>query len=121
MSTSSVIRGFIDRFEYEVLRPHGLRYRPKQRETIYNAIATLESGKWTNVLIDSPVGAGKTLVNYAIAKYFWEKYGINRIGCMLCTGYLNWKEQMRRINPTLYRKVMHMMGETVLDDYIEVL
>ena len=70
----TTIRGFIERFEIEVLRPYGMKFRPKQREAVYYAIKAIESG-FRNVLMELPTGIGKSLANFAIAKYFNEKYG----------------------------------------------
>lgn len=33
----------------------------------------------------------------------YEKYDIQRIGCMACTGYKGWRTQMKKVNPDLYR------------------
>jgi len=35
----------------------------------------------------------------------YEKYGIERCGCMLCTGHKNWQSQLAKINPKLLRWV----------------
>jgi len=91
---------------YEVKNEGGVRYR-------FTKVAPI--GFWTDNDIWEYIRQHDLPVNPA-----YEKYGIDRIGCMLCTGYSSWKKQMRRINPTLYRKVMHMMGETVLEDFVEV-
>jgi len=41
----------------------------------------------------------------------------DRNGCMTCTGFIGWDKQLSRINPKLYRKIMHMIGKTVLSDF----
>ena len=51
-----------------------INWRPKQKETLKAAIEAIESG-YSNVLIDAPVGFGKTIVNYKIAEYLNRKYG----------------------------------------------
>ena len=47
----------------------------------------------------------------------YAKYGIDRTGCMACTGYLNWKEQMIKVSFPLYRKVSNEMGQPLIEDY----
>ncbi len=42
---------------------------------------------------------------------------VERTGCMVCTGFIGWEKQLSAINPALYRKIMHMMGKTVLADF----
>jgi len=68
------VEEFLDKFEEKVLKAHGYSYRKKQREIIRFAINSLESGK-ENVLINAPPGIGKTVVNYAVALYFYLNYG----------------------------------------------
>jgi len=46
----------------------------------------------------------------------YEKYGIDRIGCIACTGFIGWQEKMLKINPRLYRFVMRKMGQLTLFD-----
>lgn len=36
----------------------------------------------------------------------YEKYGLDRTGCMCCTCYKGWREQLSRVNPKLYRIIM---------------
>lgn len=56
--------------------PQGFRWREKQKEVVEAAIKAIEEG-YKNVLIDAPVGFGKTIANYCIAKYFRDKEGID--------------------------------------------
>lgn len=48
------------------------KFRPHQREAIETTIAAIETGVET-ILINAPVGFGKSIVGYCIAKYFEEK------------------------------------------------
>ena len=41
----------------------------------------------------------------------------DRNGCMTCTGFIGWEKFLSKINPALYRKIMHMMGRTILEDF----
>jgi len=58
----------------------------------------------------------------------YKKYGIPRVGCMVCTAYVGWQRQLRSINPRLYEYVVKKMrekGEKVnvesgLEDWMEV-
>ena len=36
----------------------------------------------------------------------YEKYGLVRTGCMCCTSYRGWRDQLSRINPKLYKIIM---------------
>ena len=53
-----------------------ISWRPKQKEAVLTAIKAFEKG-YRNVLIDAPVGFGKTIVNYCIAEYMHKKYGVD--------------------------------------------
>jgi phosphoadenosine phosphosulfate reductase len=90
---------------YEVKNEGGVRYR-------FTKVAPI--GFWTNVDVWRYIEQHNLPVNPA-----YKKYGIDRIGCMVCTGHLRWKEQLHKVSPVLYRKVMHMMGYSVLEDYAE--
>ena len=50
----------------------------------------------------------------------YEKYGIDRTGCIPCTGHKNWQAQLRRISPRLYVKVATDMGRPPLEYFEEV-
>ena len=47
-------------------------YRPYQREAILKIIELIEAGT-TNVILNAPVGSGKSVIAYTIAQYFWHK------------------------------------------------
>jgi phosphoadenosine phosphosulfate reductase len=49
----------------------------------------------------------------------YKKYGVDRIGCITCTGHLGWKEQMARLYPGLYKKIMKDLNGSNLDDFLE--
>lgn len=63
-----------------------------------------------------------------IWEYIWsndipwcEAYNdVPRLGCVPCTGYLDWKKQMAKQNPKMCRVVLHKMGQNQLDDYVPV-
>ena len=48
------------------------KFRPHQKEAIETTIAAIESGIET-VLVNAPVGFGKSILGYCVAKYFEEK------------------------------------------------
>lgn len=35
----------------------------------------------------------------------YEKYGLSRMGCVPCTSHKNWREQLFRINPRMYKLI----------------
>lgn len=47
----------------------------------------------------------------------YEKYEIERTGCIPCTGHIGWKKQLARIKPKLYIKISHDMGQRLISDY----
>lgn len=47
-------------------------YRPYQREAILKIIELIEAGT-TNVILNAPVGSGKSVIAYTVAQYFWHK------------------------------------------------
>ena len=50
----------------------------------------------------------------------YTKLGLERNGCMPCTGFLHWEEQLARINPKMYRYVQKLRGVSLIDDFIEL-
>lgn len=50
----------------------------------------------------------------------YEKYGIERLGCVPCTGYKSWETEMPKINPKMYRLIKRMklkeQGQKTLDE-----
>jgi Rad3-related DNA helicase len=53
--------------------PPAFRYRPGQERAIHDLVEKLESGTST-VLLDAPVGSGKSLILITVAKILWEKH-----------------------------------------------
>lgn len=47
----------------------------------------------------------------------YENYGIDRIGCVPCTGHKEWQKQLARTHPKLYKKISHDMGQNLISDY----
>ncbi len=50
----------------------------------------------------------------------YEKYGIERTGCMACTGHLNWQEQIQRVSFPLYQKVARESGNPTIEDFMKL-
>jgi len=49
----------------------------------------------------------------------YEKYGLDRIGCMWCMSHKKWREQIRRINPRIYAFIMkRYFNEPLLTEYL---
>lgn len=44
----------------------------------------------------------------------YEKYDIERTGCITCTGHKNWQEKLNKTFPNLYNKIMNDMGRKTL-------
>jgi len=44
----------------------------------------------------------------------YEKYGIDRCGCVACTGYFGWEKELARIRPRILERIYNMMGITQL-------
>jgi len=42
--------------------------------------------------------------------------GANRIGCMPCTAFISWKEQLSKLNPKMYRLVMNKLGQRLINE-----
>jgi phosphoadenosine phosphosulfate reductase len=48
----------------------------------------------------------------------YEK-GLNRSGCMPCTGFLHWEAQLAKMNPRMYRYIQKLRKVDLLDNYFE--
>ena len=45
----------------------------------------------------------------------YEKYDIDRTGCIPCTGHKYWEMQLARTFPKLYEKIQRDLGQTLID------
>ena len=43
----------------------------------------------------------------------YKKYGIERTGCIPCTGHIGWEEQLARTFPKMYKKIQKDLGQVV--------
>jgi phosphoadenosine phosphosulfate reductase len=77
-------------------------------------IACYPVGLWTDRDIWRYIEENDLPVNPA-----YEKYGLERTGCYCCTNYIGWEKVLSRTHPHVYRKIMRMMGYSVLEDYAE--
>lgn len=50
----------------------------------------------------------------------YEKHGLERTGCMPCTGYKGWEKTLARSNPALYHYVQKLRGVSLIDDFIKL-
>jgi phosphoadenosine phosphosulfate reductase len=51
----------------------------------------------------------------------YQKYKIDRIGCIPCTSYRGWREQLAKVNPKMYRFIQkRFFGQELLEAYIYV-
>jgi len=48
----------------------------------------------------------------------YEKYDLERLGCMPCTNYKGWREVMARANPKLYHYIQKLRGVSLIDDFL---
>lgn len=48
----------------------------------------------------------------------YEKYALDRLGCVPCTGHKDWRKQMASSNPALYRYIQRLRGVSLISDYI---
>lgn len=48
----------------------------------------------------------------------YEKYSIDRTGCIPCTGHKHWEEQLCRTFPKLYERIQHDLGQELITKYI---
>jgi len=46
--------------------------------------------------------------------------GLDRSGCMPCTGFLHWEKQLSKTNLKMYRYVQKLRNVPLLDDFIEL-
>lgn len=45
----------------------------------------------------------------------YEKYGVDRVGCVPCTSHKGWREQLARVNPRMYKLVQErFFGQKIL-------
>ena len=50
----------------------------------------------------------------------YTKLGLERSGCMPCTGYKGWSEILARVNPKLYRHIQRLRGVSLISDFLEL-
>lgn len=50
----------------------------------------------------------------------YEKYGLERLGCMPCTAYLGWEKVLAKTNPKMYRYVQKLRGVSLIDDFLSL-
>jgi phosphoadenosine phosphosulfate reductase len=56
---------------------------------------------WTPEEVWTYTKAQKIPVNAA-----YERYGLERVGCMTCTSHIGWREQIGKVNPKLARYII---------------
>lgn len=49
----------------------------------------------------------------------YEKYKIERTGCIYCTGHIGWQKQIAQINMKVYKKIMNDLGTPILDEFMK--
>lgn len=48
----------------------------------------------------------------------YEKYDVERTGCIPCTGHKGWKKQIRKISQGLYNRIRSDLGIKTIDDFV---
>jgi 3'-phosphoadenosine 5'-phosphosulfate sulfotransferase (PAPS reductase)/FAD synthetase len=46
--------------------------------------------------------------------------GAERTGCMPCTSFKTWAPQLAKTNPRMYRYVQKLLGQNLIDNYLEL-
>jgi len=85
-------------------------FTKRQRMMKYNPIMF-----WTREDLDRYL----TEHNIPISEVY-TKLGLERNGCMPCTGFLNWEQQLARVNPKMYRYVQKLRGVSLISDFLEM-
>lgn len=48
---------------------------------------------------------------------FYEKFPEQRVGCVPCTAYMSWEENMASAFPKMYSRVQRMRGQVLIDEF----
>jgi 3'-phosphoadenosine 5'-phosphosulfate sulfotransferase (PAPS reductase)/FAD synthetase len=75
---------------------------------------------WTSRQLDEFTAENEIPVNSLYSKLSHFTKGEVRNGCLPCTGHIGWEEQLSRLNPNLYRFVQKLLGQTLIEDYVDV-
>lgn len=70
-------------------------------------------GYWNSDDVWGYIKQNNVPVNFA-----YQKYDVDRVGCIPCTGHLHWEEQMARINFRLYQKIATDLGKPPLENWL---
>ena len=70
-------------------------------------------GFWNHKQVFDYLHENKIPINEIYSK------GLERSGCMPCTGFLHWEKQLAKANLKMYRIVQKMRDVPLLDNYIE--
>jgi phosphoadenosine phosphosulfate reductase len=49
----------------------------------------------------------------------YAQYGLDRTGCMACTGHIGWQDDLQKVSFPLYRRVSRGMGRPVLEEWVK--
>jgi len=79
----------------------------------HSTISAYPVGLWTDLDIYRYIEENKLPLNPA-----YEKYGVERTGCMFCTNHIGWQKRIARNHPRMYRKILRMMGQSSLEDFV---
>jgi len=48
----------------------------------------------------------------------YKKYNLERLGCMPCTGYINWRKTMAERHFNIYKKITRDMGQPTIEEWL---
>ncbi len=70
-------------------------------------------------ILDWPADiVGKYIKRYnVLVNPHYTKFPDQRVGCMSCTGFLDWRENMAKAFPAMYRKIQKERGQKLLEEY----
>jgi len=98
---------------------HGLickvRYVGHSSQLNRPTLAVYPIGLWTELDVWTYIEENNLPVNPA-----YEKYGIERTGCMYCTSYIGWQRYLASNYPKVYKKILRMVGQSNLGDFMVI-
>lgn len=109
------LSAFENRSRKMLVARYGLLYKTRS----YNS-KPLDWDFWTGhpvaYFTDQEVFKTMKMLNIPINPIY-EKYKIDRSGCLPCTAHLGWQEQIAKIDKELLKKILKMKGQYSIEDY----
>lgn len=110
-ATLTGMRAAESRARMFVFSQFGQNYTSHKFGTItkYNPIAF-----WTHQQVWDYLKENKIPINEVYLK------GAERTGCMPCTAFKHWEQQLAKTNPRMYRYIQKLRGVRLIDDFLEL-